>query len=434
MKKMSKTVSCLVIVILSLTMCVQSTTAFAENMPEDVPTYSREDDLLGISPNIPDISFVPSYMARSEEEAPALYEETPVTLFRAENLSPQTVTDLDYTDWWYSPWEDCHYLFLPATADRSSLTITYETDNGSALYLNGTAVTSGNMTSLLSETDEFQVTVGSTDCGTLKIMQSNLGCIYLSTSHGGLDALDMDGRIVETGSILILNAEGGTEYSGEMEHLKSHGNSSWDYSQKKPYNLKLPKKTDLYGMGKAKKWALLGNYLDHSMFRNAVTFEMSRAAGMDTVMDYVFVDLYADGSYRGTYQLTERVQIQKNRVNIRDLEEETEKLNDRALDEYTQIVSGAEHPWDYIENSYKYYDIPNNPADITGGYLLQFQLWNRYGGKVQSGFITSRGQTIDISEPEYASEAQVTYIRNFVQELEDAIYSETGYNAKGKHY
>ena len=189
-------------------------------------------------------------------------------------------------------------------------------------------------------------------------------------------------------------------------------------------------------MGKAKKWALLSNYLDHSMLRNKVTSEISRAGGMEYVMDSVFVDLYADGSYRGTYQLTERVQIQKQRVNIRDLEEETELLNNNELDEYPQILSGIpENSNDqYVVNSYKYYDTPNDPDDITGGYLLQFQLPGRYSYKAESGFITSRGSVIEIDGPEYASKEQVLYIRNFVQEMEDAFYSETGYNSKGKHY
>lgn len=365
-------------------------------------------------------------------DVPLLYTEIPVSKFQVSNISPQTVTELDYTDWWYSKWEDCRYIFLPATANRKNLCITYETEN-KPIYLNGTKIISGEITSLLSEADEFEISVGDTKCGTLKIMQSNLGCIYISTKSGGLDKLDSNRYFTETGSALMLNADGSTEYCGEIEKISSHGNSSWNYSLKKPYNIKLPKKADLYGMGKAKKWILLGNYLDHSMMRNKTMLEMSKAAGMDFVMDSVFVDLYADGSYRGTYQLIERVQIQKNRVNITDLEEKTEKLNDKGLYEYKRCSVGA-NVNEYIENSYKYYDIPNDPDDITGGYLLEFQLWNRYSQSTLSGFVTSRGQSVKIREPEYASEKQVLYIRDFMQELEDAIYSNTGYNSKGKHY
>ncbi len=361
-----------------------------------------------------------------------IYTEIPVTSFRVSEISPGTDTDLDYTDWWFSEWDDCRYIFLPATADRNDLVITYTAED--TLCLNGEEVPSGEHTAILSGSDEFDITVGDKACGKLKIMQSNLGCIYLSTSTGGLDFLDGSRYRTETGTALMLNAEGGTEFSGEIAKLSPHGNSSWDYSKKKSYNLKLPKKQDLYGMGKAKKWTLISNYLDHSMIRNMVTDEIARAAGMDCVLDSVFVDLYADGSYRGTYQLYERVQIQKNRVNIRDLEEETEKLNGGDLEAFPRNHKGSEKLDDYMENSCKYYDIPNDPEDITGGYLLQFQQFNRYPYKCTSGFVTSRGQAIEVDGPEYISEAQAEYIRSFVQDLEDAIYSDTGFNSKGKHY
>lgn len=369
-----------------------------------------------------------------DSEQQISYEETLVTTFTVENLSPKIETDLDYTDWWYCEWENCHYIFLPATADRSNLLINYTIENSenSQIYLNGKAIVSGEITSILSQADEFTVTVGDTDCGVLKIMQSNLGCIYLTTESGGTDKLDANKGFVDTGSALMLNSNGGIEYDGELEKIKKHGNSSWDYSKKKPYNIKLPQKANLYGMGKAKKWALLGNYLDHSMLRNTMTQEIARAVGIDYIMDSVFVDLYADGSYRGTYQLSERVQVQKNRVNITDLEEKTEALNDLDLEKYERVAVNA-GVREYKQDSYKYYDIPNNPKDITGGYLLEFKMAGRYPD-VSSGFVTKRGQAVEIVGPEYASKEQVLYIKEFMQDLEDAIYSSTGYNSKGKHY
>ena len=373
-----------------------------------------------------------SKKAESSNDADLKYANIPVSDLKIGNLSPDITTDLDYTYWWYSEWDDCRYVFLPSTADRSSLVISYTADD--TLFLNDEPVKSNKTTDLLSKADSFSIKVGGKDCGTLKIMQSNLGCIYISTSNTGLDALDANRNLTETGKILMLSSDGHTEYSGDIDKLTSHGNSSWDFSQKKSYNLKLAKKADLYGMGKAKKWVLLSNYLDHSMLRNKLTEEMCKSAGIECVMDSVYADLYADGSYRGTYQLYEKVQIQKNRINIRDLEEETEEYNIRDLEEYPQVVVGANDCTEYMENSYKYFDIPNDPDDITGGYLLEFQQWNRYGTKCDSGFVTSRGQAVAVKEPQYASKAQIEYIRSLVQDAEDAIYSKDGYNSKGRHY
>ncbi|MBQ8959661.1 MAG: CotH kinase family protein [Ruminococcus sp.] len=361
------------------------------------------------------------------------YQEIPVTSFRVSGLSPNASTGGDYVDWWFSPWEDCRFLFLPAAADLTKLRIDYEAEG--TLCLDGVEVESGQTTDLLSKSQSFSVTVDGKDCGTLNVMQSNTGCIFLSTDAGDcLDALDHDKGVTVTGQALILNESGGVEYNGEIGKLSARGNSSWDYSAKKPYNLKLPVKSDLFGMGKAKKWSLLSNYLDHSLMRNKMTQEMSRAAGMEYVVDSVFVDLYADGSYRGTYELCEKIQIKKSRVNIRDLEEITEALNDQELKEYPLTVVGTENRWDYTPGSYKYFDIPNDSPDITGGYLMEFLPSNRYGSKSVSSFITTRGQGINLESPEYASKAQMEYIRQFVQDAEDAIYSEDGYNSKGKHY
>ena len=368
------------------------------------------------------------YAAENEQ----LYKQMPVSRFRVSETSPNIETQLDYVDWWYSEWDDCRYLFLPSTADRTGLVITYTADG--PLYLNGKAVTSGENTAIISESDEFDIKVGTTNCGKLKIMQSNLGCIYLKTPNGGLYKIDANRNYVETGNALMLNDKGKVEYDGELEKITSHGNISWTSAKKKPYNFKLPKKADLYGMGKAKKWMLISNYLDHSMMHNYFTMKISRMLGMEYVIDSTFVDLYTDGSYRGTYQLCERIQIQKSRLNIRDLEEDTEKLNDKDLEDYPQTAVGADGVKDCRVNCYKYFDIPNEPEDITGGYLLQFQLWERYAEKSDSAFVTSRGQVVQIDGPEYASKNQVLYIRQFMQELEDAIYSDTGYNSLGKHY
>ena len=137
------------------------------------------------------------------------YQEIPVVSFTISNLSPNVITDLDYTDWWYSEWENCRYIFLPVTADRDNLVISYSADD--TVKLNGVSVQSGETTSLLGDADTFQITVGDVDCGMLKIMQSNLGCIYLSTSHGGTDALDNNRNITETGTAFMLNAKGGIE-------------------------------------------------------------------------------------------------------------------------------------------------------------------------------------------------------------------------------
>ena len=425
--------------VMRLAASFQNVRADAANIPQPDIQQEEPQDAALITPDnrSEDIRVANIAAETPAEEKNLLYENTPITQFRVSEISPQVVTQLDYTDWWYCDWEDTHYLFLPATADRTKLVISAQA-GGKTVALNGTAVTTGKKTDLLSTADVFDVTAGGTDCGKLHIMQSNLPVVYWTTATGGLDYKDKNKSKTETGSMLALTAAGTVEYNGIIEEIDSHGNSSWDYSIKKPYNVKLPEKAKLYGMGKAKKWVFLGNNIDDSMIRNTVSDMMARQGGLTYTMDSAYVDLYCDGSYRGTYQIYEKVQVQKHRVAITDLEEATEAVNAKALKEYTEKAAGSADAAvkEYITDTYRYYDIPNNPADITGGYLLQFQLYNRYKTSKSdySGFVTKRGQAIQICGPKYATKKQVEYIRSFVQDLEDAIYSPTGKNAKGKSY
>ncbi len=99
--------------------------------------------------------------------------------------------------------------------------------------------------------------------------------------------------------------------------LKTRGNSSW-LMPKKPYQIKFNKKTDMFGMGKEKKWILLANYVDGSFVRNKIIFDLCENIGMPYTIKSVFVNLYINGDYKGLYQLCEKVEIGDNRVPLED--------------------------------------------------------------------------------------------------------------------
>jgi len=107
-------------------------------------------------------------------------------------------------------------------------------------------------------------------------------------------------------------------------------------------------------------------------------------------------------------------------VEIRDLEEITEDINDQPLGEYRML--GSKTP---VKGQGKYYDIPNDPADITGGYLMELDLEARYH-LLTSAYVTERGQIISIRSPEYISRAQYEYISGLLQSVENALFSQDG--------
>lgn len=104
----------------------------------------------------------------------------------------------------------------------------------------------------------------------------------------------------------------------ENTQIRGRGNSSWWNSDKKPYRVKFDKKQTLLGedFAKAKSWTLLANHGDKTMIRNALTYQLGRFIGMRFFPAAKFIDLYLNGKYRGTYQISDQVQVHKKRVEV----------------------------------------------------------------------------------------------------------------------
>lgn len=317
-----------------------------------------------------------------------------------------------------------YYLFLPAQADRSALTVWYDADQ--TLVVGGAEVASGAVTGAFAA-DNVAVACGAKTYNVI-VMQSSSPSVFVTTESGSMDAVIADKEHKEPGSIVITTGTGEVQYSGALEYIKGRGNSTWDLD-KKPFNIKLDKKADLFGMGKSKKWCLLAGHGEGTKLRNDLGYSFSQALGNTLTSDVVMTNLYCNGFYMGAYSLTEKVEIGENRIDIYNLADATEKVNDKALDLYPLGGSqGVRTP-----DTYKYFNVPNDPADITGGYLIELEKILRYESE-PTGFTTPIGQTITIKEPENASQAQSRYIFNYYKEFEEALYSPTGSNAKGKYY
>lgn len=97
--------------------------------------------------------------------------------------------------------------------------------------------------------------------------------------------------------------------------IKVRGNST-ALAQKKPYNIKFSSKENLCGMGKSKKWALIANAYDKSLVRNKIALDLGLAMGLSYTSSTQFVDVWVDGVFKGSFMLTENIDVGKNRVDI----------------------------------------------------------------------------------------------------------------------
>ena len=99
--------------------------------------------------------------------------------------------------------------------------------------------------------------------------------------------------------------------------IKGRGNSSWSWP-KKPYRLKFAEKVKPLGMTKGKSWVLLSNYQTGSLMSNAIGMKAANLMEASAANHIVPVDLYLNGQYRGSYNLTEKVGFSNNSVDLED--------------------------------------------------------------------------------------------------------------------
>lgn len=183
-------------------------------------------------------------------------------------------------------------------------------------------------------------------------------------------------------TILDKNLE--ITYQGTMS-IKGRGNSTWGYP-KKPYALKLDKKAEILGMPKHKRWCLLANWMDRTMLRNAVTFEISRKTGLDWTPRGQFAELVLNGKHLGNYYLCEQIKVDKERVNIAELDPEA--------------TSGDA---------------------ITGGYIFEL---DKYYDEVYKFRPARSKMPWMFKDPDEVNQAQFDYVKNYVEEMEEALYDE----------
>lgn len=76
--------------------------------------------------------------------------------------------------------------------------------------------------------------------------------------------------------------------------------------------------TTILGMPREQDWILKAEYLDHSLIKNTVTYEMARRMGQYAPRTRA-CEVFLDGQYQGYYTLTEKIKRDGNRVDIAKL-------------------------------------------------------------------------------------------------------------------
>ena len=322
-----------------------------------------------------------------------------------------------------------HYLFLPGAANMDALRVwtagVDEAEVNGKVYHSGDPLPAG----VLVPGETVRVKLGKKTYKVQVMQGSDIAAVFVGSASGTMTKIDKTKTYKEAGDFKMLNGDGSVAYDGTLDYVKLRGNTSAQFN-KKGYTVKLSEKTDLAGMGRAKKYALISNARDHALIRNQMVFAMAEYVGLEYTPGCVQADVYLNHVYNGTYILQEKIEVGKDRVNIEDLEKQTEAVNDRPLEEYPHMG-----PLKSTAGQMKYFAIPNDPEDITGGYLIEYENWTVRYKDEPCAYTTDRKKAIMLKAPEYASEAQMKYISSLIQAYENAIFAEDGFDpVTGKHY
>lgn len=340
------------------------------------------------------------------------------------------------------------YLFLPASADLTKLSLTFATEPASHKVM-----LSGNkgMTYLSDAVDVTEVAAVGADgyreitasVGkgkqplTFRVMQASaIPTMYLTSSDAaqGRDWVDASKSNAATGTMNLIGADGAPVYSGELKQIKARGNSTFTYAEKKSYQIKLAEPSDLLGkQEQVKTWVLLASYFDATQMHDKLIKDLAAELGLAYTASCDWVNLYYDGEYRGVYLLSEKNSVGAASVAITDMEQAYEQLNGGYGTDMT--TARAENSYG---QQYQYTKDLTEPKNITGGYLIELNhdMWDE-----ASGFKTRQGVAFNVKSPEWCGDSAMKYISEYYQAFEDAVYATddtgayTGYNAStGKYF
>lgn len=171
---------------------------------------------------------------------------------------------------------------------------------------------------------------------------TDIPCLYVKTTNG---ASLPDKDVVLNADIYSTTPDGDVSFIGKG-HIKGRGNSTWWYS-KKPYNIFFDEKVAVLDMPKGKKWCLLANWMDRTLIRNDVAFEISRRTkSLDWEPRGQSVNLYLNGSLKGVYYLCEKIRPNPHRVNIEEVEESGDEISGYIL----ECDIYYDNPWEFYSS------------------------------------------------------------------------------------
>lgn len=210
---------------------------------------------------------------------------------------------------------------LPSGIDLSSVVVKFY-QSGAYIKADGEFLISGQSALDLRQPAEIIVASksGTEFTVTLRVETLNTGLPSVALTTEGFDKITSKTEYLSCGIYTGGGDKNICPYAADETMtltgvVKGRGNTSWGFP-KKGYTLKLDEKAALLDLPPSKDWTFISNYQDKTLLRNDFASKLSEAVGLKANMKTRSVDFWLNGKYWGVYLLTEKIEIEENRIDI----------------------------------------------------------------------------------------------------------------------
>ena len=185
----------------------------------------------------------------------------------------------------------------------------------------------------------------------------------------------------------IFNGNIGIEIRGRYSAWLPQKPYGFETRDSSGNNLNVP----LFHMPSENDWILLANYNDKTFMRNSIAFELFRRMGHYAPRTQ-FCEVIVNGHYQGIYVLTEKIKVDKNRIDIAKLTE-----------------------------------ADNTGDDVTGGYVFKVDYFDEYNSWISRHppFVGSTERVNFVyyyPKPDEITHQQKQYLQQLIDHMESNLY------------
>lgn len=229
--------------------------------------------------------------------------------------------DIAWQKWEYI--DNDHYFFLPSSVDDAKIEV-YNSYSDS-IYINNVEIKPHKIKSIKYDLNKNYKVKVKNKIYTLKILKSNAEvALYINNDNADLKGTDLityinsNKKLHASADSMIIDSKGNANRVS-IKKIKGRGNSSWR-RKKRSYNIAFDKNVSIDNMKSGKKFTLISNYIDNTLSRNRILYDLAYDVGVSYSPDSRYADLYVNNIYKGSYLITEKINVGKNSlINDKDV-------------------------------------------------------------------------------------------------------------------